>query len=328
MRVPRQAVVLCAGEGRRLLPYTRRRPKPLMPLLNVPLVQHQLLALQRAGVERVALNAWHLAPQIVAFAAADPVPGLRLHVEVETTLLGTGGGLANLRRWLAPEPLLLLAGDIVADFDFAALAARHAESGAQATMALTPRADVARYGAVEIDEDGLLTDIAGLVGRRGRAALVNASAHLLEPDFVRRLPDGPCCLVRQLYVPALVDGARCAGFVHEGAWAELGEPAALLAVQGRALAGELPVHPAALELGGRRVGEAFVHPTARVAADARLLRGTVVGPGGSVGRGVTLSGCLLLPGASVPAGRSLAAEIIDADPATETLAGAAAGREA
>jgi mannose-1-phosphate guanylyltransferase len=319
--------VLCAGEGRRLLPYTRRRPKPLMPLLNVPLVQHQLFALQRAGVERVALNAWHLAPQIADFAATSPVPGLPLHVEVETTLLGTGGGLANLRRWLLPEPLLLLAGDIVSDFDFAALAARHAGSGAQATMALAPGADVARYGAVEIDADGLLTDIAGLLRRPGRAALVNASAHLLEPGFVRRLPDGPCCLVRQLYLPAMADGARCAGFVHEGAWAELGEPAALLAVQGRALAGELPVHPRCLELGGRRVGEGFVHASARVAADARLLGGTIVGPGASVGRGATLSGCLLLPGASVPAGGSLQGEIVDADPA-EALAGAAAGRGA
>ena len=322
MKVPRQAVVLCAGEGRRLLPYTRRRPKPLMPLLNLPLVQHQLFALQRAGVERVALNAWHLAPQIVDFAAADPVPGLPLHVEVEATLLGTGGGLGNLRRWLRPEPLLLLAGDIVADFDFAALAERHAESGAQATMALTARADVARYGAVEIDDEGRLTDIAGLLRRPGRAALVNASAHLLEPEFVRRLPDGACCLVRQLYVPAMADGARCAGFVHEGAWAELGEPAALLAVQARALAGELPVHRRCLELGGRRAGEGFVHASARVAADARLLAGTVVGPGASVGRGATLSGCLLLPGASVPAGRSLQGEIVDADPAG-ALAGAA-----
>ena len=129
MSVPLQAVVLCAGEGRRLRPYTGRRPKPLMPLLNVPLVQHQLAALQRAGVERVALNAWHLAPQIVEFAESDPVPGLALHVAVEPRLLGTGGGLANLRGWLQPEPLLLLAGDIVADFDFAALSARHGSSG-------------------------------------------------------------------------------------------------------------------------------------------------------------------------------------------------------
>jgi len=310
--VPRQAVVLCAGEGRRLRPFTLARPKPLMPLLNVPLVQHQLAALQRAGVERVALNAWHLAPALRGFAAGDPVPGLPLHVRVEPQLLGTGGGLANLRDWLLPEPVLLLAGDIVADFDFAGLSGRHAESGALATMALTPRADVARYGAVEFGADGLLTDIAGLLGRHGTGAMVNASAHLLEPDFVRRLPDGPSCLVRQGYAPALAAGARCAAFVHHGAWAELGDPPALLAAQSDALAGRLPVDPGLLALGGLRTAEALVHASARVAPGARLLDGTVVGPRSRVGTGVTLSRCLVLEGATVPDGQAWRARIVDA----------------
>ena len=323
MSVPRQAIVLCAGEGRRLRPYTDRRPKPLMPLLNVPLVQHLLAALQRAGVERVALNAWHLAPQIVEFVEADPVPALDLHVAVEPRLLGTGGGLANLRGWLRPEPLLLLAGDIVADFDFAGLSARHAESGAEATMALTPAADVARYGAVEIDDDGLLTDVAGLLGRGGRRALVNASAHLLEPGFVQRLPDGPSCLVRQGYVTALAEGGRCAAFVHAGTWFEIGEPAALLEAQARALEGGLPVHPQLFERGGRRVGLAFVHATARVAPDARLLDGTVIGPAARVEPGATLSRCLLLPGAIAPAGATLSGRIVES-PARAPLAGSLA----
>lgn len=310
MSVPRQAIVLCAGEGRRLRPYTLHRAKPLMPLLNVPLVQHQLAALQRAGVERVALNAWHLAPQIVDFARRRPVPGLSLHVRVEATLLGTGGGLAHLADWLLPEPLLLLAGDIVADFDWSALGARHHASGAEATMALTPAADVARYGRVELDEHGLLTDIVGLLGRPGARAMVNASAHVLEPAFVRRFPAGASCLVRQGYVPALAAGARCAAFVHGRAWAEVGDPAALLAAQGAALAGDLPVHPEQLALGGQRRGQAFVHGTARVAADAQLLNDTVVGPGAHVGSGARLSRCLLLEGAQVADGARLEGQVI------------------
>jgi mannose-1-phosphate guanylyltransferase len=299
-----------------------------MPLLNVPLVQHLLAALQRAGIERVALNAWHLAPQLVAFAARQPVTGLSLEVRVEAQLLGTGGGVANLRDWLLPEPLLLLAGDIVADFDFAALSARHRSAGAEATMALTPAADVARYGAVEFDDDLLLTDIAGLLGRPGVRGMVNASAHLLEPAFVRRLPAGPSCLVRQGYVPALAEGARCAAFLHAGAWAEIGEPPALLAAQADALAGRLPVHPTLLARGGQRLGAALVHPTARIGPDVRLLEGTVVGAQASVGRGASLAGCLLLDGARVPDGLQLRAQIIEPDPEGQRRAGPAAERVA
>jgi mannose-1-phosphate guanylyltransferase len=309
---PRQAVVLCAGEGRRLAPLTNRCPKPLLPLLNVPLLAHALRRLARAGVRRVALNAWHLAPQLRTFAATAPEPGLELHLRVEPRLLGTGGALANLRDWIAPEPLLVLAGDIVADFDFAALAARHAATRAEATMALAPRADVQRFGAVEVDEAGLITDIVGTLQRPGLRACVNASAHVLEPAFLAHLPDGPSCLVRQGYLPALAAGARCAGWAHEGAWAELGTPAALLAAQRAALLGRLPVDPELLAAGGRRDGShVLVHPTADVAPDAHLADGTVVGAGARVGPAARLAGCLLLPGAHVAGGAVLRDRILE-----------------
>ncbi len=316
MSVPHQALVLCAGEGRRLRPLTARTAKPLLPLLNVPLLQHALLRLRDAGVQRVALNTFHLAPQIEAFAAGLPLPGLSLHVRREPRLLGTGGALANLRDWLQPAPLLVLAGDIVADFDLPALFARHRAAGAEASMALAPRADVRAFGAVEIDGDGLLCDIVGALRRPGSAALVNASAHVLEPAFVARVPQGPSCLVRQGYLPALAAGARCAGWVHDGAWAELGTPEALLDAQRAALSGELPVDPRLLAAGGRRDGaSSLVHARAEVARDARLSGGTVVGAGARVGPGAHLHGCLLLPGAEAPAGSRLAGRILLPQPA-------------
>jgi len=319
VKLPRQAVVLCAGEGRRLRPLTERTPKPLLPLLNVPLLRHALQRLADAGVQRVALNAWHLAEQVQAFAVSAPEPRLALHVRREPELLGTGGALWNLRDWIADEPLLVLAGDIVADFDLRGLLARHRAAGAEATMALATRADVRDFGAVEIDAQGLITDIVGALRRPGARALVNASAHILQPTFLRRLPAGASCLVRQGYLPALAAGARCAGELHEGAWAELDSPAALRRTQSTALRNELPVSPLLLAAGGRRDGvESLVHPTARVGAGARLLDGTVVGAGARVGRGASLRGCLLLPGAAVPAGAALRDEIVEPAPlATE-----------
>jgi mannose-1-phosphate guanylyltransferase len=311
LNVPRQAVVLCAGEGRRLRPLTARVPKPLLPLLNVPLLQHALQRLARAGVERVALNAWHLAPQVRAAAGAAPAP-LQLHVREEPGLLGTGGALWNLRDWIRPEPLLVLAGDILADFDLAGLLARHRAAEAEATMALTAAADPLRYGAVEVDGAGLLTDIVGALRRPGVRALVNASAHVLAPAFLARLPAGRSCLVRQGYLPALAAGARCAGQLHAGAWAELGTPHDLLLAQRAALAGRLPVDPQLAGAGGRRDGErSLVHARACVATDAVLDGGTVVGPAACVGAGAWLHGCLVLAGAQVAPGARLADAILE-----------------
>jgi mannose-1-phosphate guanylyltransferase len=305
--------VLAAGEGRRLRPFTAAMPKPALPLLNVPLLAHALRRLAAAGVVRVRVNAWHRAPAVVALVARWSPPGVDVDVVVEQQLLGTGGGLANLWPGMDhDEPVLVLAGDIVADFDLAALGARHAATGAVATMALTPRADVARFGAVRLDEAGFLVDIADLLGHPDGRPFVNASAHVLSPTFLARLPRRPSCLVRDGYVPLMREGARCAGHVHEGAWAETGTPEALLAAQIDALDGRLPVDPALAALGGRRLPGALVHPTAVVADDARLEGGTVVGPRAHVGAGARLDGCLLLADARVPAGARLARRIVGA----------------
>jgi mannose-1-phosphate guanylyltransferase len=314
--MPRQAIVLCAGIGRRLQPFTDRCPKPLLPFLNVPLLEHVLDHLERGGVRRVALNAWHLAEQIEDFVAQRPSSMLQLHVEREAELLGTGGGLRNLMSWMEPSPVFVSTADILTDVDLDALAARHAETGAEATMALAADADVAHFGAVEVDHDGLLTDIVGKLGRPGERACVNASVHLLEPAFLARLPAGTSCLVRQGYLPAMRQGMRCAGLIHRGAWAELGTPAALLAAQCDALSGALPVSAKLMHRGGLLDGiESLVHPDARVAEGAVLSGGTVVGAGAQVGEGARVHASLLLPGAIVSAGAALEHTILDAHPA-------------
>jgi len=306
-----QAIVLAAGAGTRLAPATQHTPKPLLPFLNRPLLEHVLRRLASAGVAQVWLNAHHHAGQLVAFAQQDPVPGLQVEVVVEPLLLGTGGGIRNLAPRLEPGPLLVLAGDILADFDLEALLARHRGVGGVATMALTPRADPARYGAVEIDARGRLTDVAGLLGRPGERALVNASAHLLEPGFIELLPRGPGCLVRQGYVRALEAGLSVAGWVHPGRWHETGTVESLLAAQYDALRGRAPVDAELLLAGGRLLpGPALVHPTARVAADASLGPGTTVAAGASVGAGAQLERCLVLPGADVPAGARLSQALV------------------
>lgn len=315
--LPDQAIVLAAGEGRRLRPYTTHTPKPLLPLLNVPLLEHVLHRLAASGVRRVAVNAFHGAAALVRWAREVELPaGLQLELTVEQVLLGTGGGIANLwrTRLLADRPVLVLAGDVVTAVDLPALADAHVRSGALATMALTPHADVRRFGAVRLDDTGRLADVADLLGRGGGRAFVNASVHLLAPAFLALLPAaGTACLVRDGYLPALARGLPCGGFVHGGGWAETGTPDAWRQAQVDALAGRLPVDPSLLVRGGDRPHpDVLVHRTAQVADDARLGGGTIVGPHARVGRGAALDGCLLLERAVVPAGAALSRRIVPA----------------
>jgi mannose-1-phosphate guanylyltransferase len=320
--VPEQAVILAAGEGRRLRPHTAFRPKPLMPFLNLPLLRHTLRLAARSGVRRVWINAWHLAQQVEDYVATCPEPSLEVTVVVEHELLGTAGGLANLWQRMDRAPVLLLLSDIVADFDLAALARQHRERGASATMALTAAADPDRYGAVHVDADHRLTDIAGLRGRRECAdstqGFVNASAHIFEPAFLDRLPREPSCFIRQGYVPALEDGMACMGWLHEGGWFDTGTPAALLEAQAAALSGALHVDDALLALGGRRHGtRGFVHASSDVAEGVRLEGGSTVAQGCVIGPRVRLTRCLVMPDTHIAADTVAEGAILGGLPAPE-----------
>ncbi|MFT7463505.1 MAG: mannose-1-phosphate guanylyltransferase [Pseudohongiellaceae bacterium] len=321
MRVPQQAIVLAAGEGRRLRPFTAHTPKPLVPFLNRPLLQGTLEELEQAGVQRVWLNGFHLAEQLLAWASTWQSDTLEVTVVVEEQLLGTGGGLANIAPRLAPEPVLVLAGDVVADFDFEALTQRHLCSGAEATMALTTAADPQQFGPVALDERDMVCDIIGRQNRPGCRSLVNASAHVLEPRFLARLPSaGVSCFVRDGYLPALGDDAAIAGWVHPGAWAETGTPEALLSAQRAALNGSLPVSAHRLTAGGRQLGDqALIHPTATVAQGVECSGGSTVGAAAHIGHGVIIRQCLVASGVCLPDHTTWENQIIDSQDTVEQL---------
>ena len=106
----KKAVVLAAGLGTRLRPFTCAVPKPMMPVWGEPMVARIVAALKALGVEEIAVNSHYLHEQVDVWAAAN---GCR--TSFETEILGTGGVLNPLREWLAGDDFYLVNGDIVVD---------------------------------------------------------------------------------------------------------------------------------------------------------------------------------------------------------------------
>ena len=108
-----QAMILAAGFGTRLLPYTKKRPKPLFPLLNEPLLLLTIKRLQNAGFDHIIVNCHYLKEQIV-----EALDGMRgVVIQEEDIVLGTGGGLRMALRLMRDEPLLITNGDIYHSID-------------------------------------------------------------------------------------------------------------------------------------------------------------------------------------------------------------------
>ena len=136
------ALIFAAGLGTRMRPHTDHLPKPLFPVLGVPLLDRLVLQLAKAGATKIFVNTHHLGEQIRAHIEASdwPVP---VEIRHEPVLLDTGGTIRKLVGETGTTPLLAVNGDVYTDFDFKTLVHAHEKTDATATLVLTDAPDIA-----------------------------------------------------------------------------------------------------------------------------------------------------------------------------------------
>ncbi|HSD29796.1 MAG TPA: NDP-sugar synthase [Vicinamibacteria bacterium] len=291
-----KAMVLAAGLGLRMRPLTLLRAKPALPVLNRPLLHWTMERLARAGVTHVLVNLHHLPRTVEEVLGTGKRWGLVLRYSDEPVLLGTGGGPRAARGLFGTEPLLIVNGDVLFDFDLRRLLEAHRASGAVATLALRRNPVPYAYSPVVTDRSGRILSIAGRPKRAPGPVAMFASAHVLDPALLERLPEGASDSVRDLYIPLLAEGAHLHGVRTEGAWYDFGRPALYRDAQLRLLPGR----------GRDRV---LVDGRARLAATARLRR-SVVGGKARVARGARVERSVLWDGAVVEAGARAKGSIV------------------
>jgi NDP-sugar pyrophosphorylase family protein len=298
-------MVLAAGLGLRMRPLTLLRAKPVLPVLDRPLLEHTLERLARAGVRDVIVNLHHLPESVRSALGRGRRFGLRIRYSHEREILGTGGGPRAVRSLLGEEPFLLVNGDVWFDFDLRRLVERHRASGATATLALRRMNRGEAYSAVVTQRTGRIVSIAGRP-RSGRGMVsMFASVHVLDPALLERLPPGRSDSVRDLYVPLLAEGAHLAGVRCAGAWYDFGRPSLYRDAQLRMLRGRGRTQ--VLVGGGARVGPAaavsrsVLGSRSRVGAGARVDR-SILWEGARVERGARVARVIVTTGGVVRSG--------------------------
>lgn len=238
-----RAMILAAGFGTRLRPLTEQLPKPMVPVLGRPLIEHTIGWLRRWDVREVVINLHHL-PQAIPEALGD---GARLGVAIEYLreegeIRGTGGGILGARSLLDNgETFLVLNGDVLMAPDLDGALALHRRLDAVATLVLRRDDRAERFGALGVDESGQVRTLLGrpepAPGQRLEQTMFTG-VHLLEPEVFDRLPETGC-IVRQTYRPLLDEGAVIGGWIDGGPWVELGTVADYLRVNLALASGEL-----------------------------------------------------------------------------------------
>lgn len=200
----RRAVVLAAGQGTRLRPFTLTTPKALVPIAGIPLLDHLLCLLANHGVQEVAINLHHLPDAILDFIGDGKAWGMRAHVLHEEHLLGSGGTLRAL-RWFLREPFLLMYGDVLTDVDLGKLVADHMAFGADLTCLLHRVADPWTKGVADLAPDGRLRRFVEKPRRGDEPGdCVAAGVYVASPAVVAVVPPHVPCDFGADVLPALL----------------------------------------------------------------------------------------------------------------------------
>src|SRR3954464_1948228 len=148
-----KAVILAGGEGTRLRPLTLGVPKPVVPVVDRPFLAHQLDLLATVGVKEIVFSVAYQPERVEAVFGDGGLFGCRIRYAVEETPLGTGGAVKNAERHL-DDVTIVFNGDVLTDVDLTGVVRSHRQSGARATLVLTPVPNPAAYGLVETDASG------------------------------------------------------------------------------------------------------------------------------------------------------------------------------
>jgi mannose-1-phosphate guanylyltransferase len=196
-------------------------------------------------------------------------------------------------------------GDVLSDLDLTAMLRAHEERQAAATIYLMPVENPTAYGLVELEPDGRVRRFLEKPGwEEVTTNTVNAGVYVLERELLEWIPKNEAYSMEREFFPLLLErGARFFGFVSPGYWVDIGTPAKYFQAQQDLLAGRFRAHVAPR---GREGPEGWIHPTASIAATARIRGPVAIGPecqieaGAAVGPSVVLgAGCRIGAGAQL-----------------------------
>jgi glucosyl-dolichyl phosphate glucuronosyltransferase len=219
------AMILGAGRGTRLGELGLRAPKILLELDGTPLLARHLRYLEREGVQRVVVNAHHLAARVETFLSAYQGP-LVVELVVERELLGTAGGVRNALHLLGPDPFVVLYGDVVIQEPLGPLFEMFRRADATALLSVYEAAQTVGKGVVEVAPDGR---VLGFREKQQEGpGLVNAGLYVLAPEFVVEAPLGVELDFGLDVLPAAVArGERVFAYPLEAPVLDIGTPEAL-----------------------------------------------------------------------------------------------------
>jgi NDP-sugar pyrophosphorylase family protein len=219
-----KALILAAGYGTRLRPYTNHTPKPLFSIAGRPLLDIIIGKLQQAGCEAVIINTHHLHREIEAFVAARNY-GFPVTTRYEPKILGTGGAIQNVADFWDHQPFMVINADIVADIDLADVYRTHCRQHPPATLVLC---DDPVFNSVAVVQDQWIKafeNMDQISDQPAQRLLTFTGIQVLEPQILDYIPKNTSSSSIDAFKKILADNKKLQAYIApKGTWQDIGTP--------------------------------------------------------------------------------------------------------
>lgn len=219
-----KAIIMAGGEGSRLRPLTCNLPKPMVPMVNKPVLEHIILLLKQYGITEIGITLMYHPQLIKDYFGNGKNLGVNITYFIEETPLGTAGGIKSAQSFL-DEPFIVISGDSLTNLNIAEAVNFHLHKKSIATLILTKVDLPLEYGMVLTDEDGAVT---GFLEKPSWGEIfsdtINTGTYILEPEILNYIePDKNMDFSRNIFPTLLASEKKLFGFITSDYWCDIGD---------------------------------------------------------------------------------------------------------
>ena len=316
-----KAMILAAGVGSRLDPLTRNVPKPMVPIVNKPVIEHIIDKLKKHNFDEIMINLHYLGDVIQSHLDDGSQLGVKIHYSPEDQLWGDAGSCKRVQDFFGQDTFLVLGGDDISEINLTEVVEFHKARKSVATMALTLVDDPSEYGIVLTNEDGRITKF--LEKPKGQVVFsktANTGVYVFEPEVFDIIPEGrQFGFGNDVFPKLLVEGKPMYGIVTTEFWKDVGNLQIYRQTNFDALNGTVNLNvPGSISESGARVGPGstidpsvqitppvLIGSNVNIAANCTLMANTIIADDCVIEADCTLSSTILWRGARVRSGTLL-----------------------
>jgi mannose-1-phosphate guanylyltransferase/phosphomannomutase len=302
-----KAVIMAGGFGTRLRPLTCNIPKPMVPLMNKPMMEHIVELLKKHGLTDLLASLFYQPEIISGYFGSGSAFGVSMHYVRADADYGTAGSVRN-GTYEMHERIVVISGDVLTDFDLTAAIRYHEEKKAKATIVLTHAKNPLQFGVVITDEHSKITRFLEKPSwGEVFSDTINTGIYILEPEVLEMIPyRQEYDFGKDLFPLLLRQDAGLYGYIADGYWRDIGNLNEYQDAHMDALRGSVDV-----AIAGTKEGNLWVGEGTRIPDGGIEVRGTVViGRNCTIGEHVALSDSVIGDNCVIGAGARIANSVI------------------